>query len=89
MQMDDSEDGDVREVNKANLLNYQSDDSDEDVDGEDSDAFDTQIKKQKEDLLANDAWGSKKKNFYGRDKKRDVSILVVSLITYIIGCVIK
>jgi hypothetical protein len=28
------------------------------------------VKKQKQDLIANDTWGSKKKNFYGRDKKR-------------------
>ena len=86
---DASDDGDIREVDKANLLNYQSDDS-EDVEGMDDDdeSFDNKIKKQKEDLLANDTWGRQKKNFYGRDKKRDVPLLSTSL-TYIIGCFLQ
>lgn len=46
----------MREVNETNILNYQSDDSDID-DDQDSDDFEDNIKKQKEDLVANEAWG--------------------------------
>lgn len=66
-----------REVNKEHLLNYESDDSDSDVQGldsDDNDDFGRGLKKQKEDLVMNEAWGSKKRNFYGRDKKKDVRI---------------
>jgi hypothetical protein len=30
----------------------------------------------------NDAWGTKKKNFYGRDKKHDVSKLIFTNSSY-------
>lgn len=62
------------------MLNYESDDSDSDVyEGEDSDEddFGKGLQKQKEDLTMNDTWGSKKRNFYGRDKKQDVSLYIL------------
>ena len=62
-----SDSNDDREINREHLLNYESDDSDE----EDEDEFDNGLAKQKEDLVMNDTWGSKKRNFYGRDKKAD------------------
>lgn len=88
MEDDDGSD-DGREVNREHLLNYESDDSDSDEnEGEDSDDdFGKGIKKQKEELVMNDAWGSKKRNFYGRDKKQDV--LIVSIDNTYIGCNIK
>jgi hypothetical protein len=66
---------DEREVNREHLLNYESDESDSDVyEGADSDDdFGKGLSKQKEDLVMNEAWGSKKRNFYGRDKKHDVT----------------
>lgn len=81
--MEDSESNDdgIRVANKANLLNYESDDSDEDLEGEDSDDFQAGIKKQKQELQGNDAWGQKKQNFYGRDKKRDVSFYNTQTLT--------
>lgn len=59
------------EVDRTHLLNYQSDSS---IDSsEDDQGFDLAkgLQKQKEELVANEAWGSSKRNFYGRDKKRD------------------
>jgi hypothetical protein len=43
----DDDSDDIREVNKDNLLNYESDDSDEDADanGGDSDDFGSKLKK--------------------------------------------
>ena len=67
--LQDYDSDEIREVNKANLINYESDDSDDAGDSDDSDNFGNQLRKQKEDLQMNDTWGSKKKNFYGRDKK--------------------
>lgn len=66
-------DEDGREVNAKHLLNYESDSSNDNL-GEDSDDFDQGLKKQKEEIVMNDAWGSRKKNFYGRDKKQDVTL---------------
>lgn len=71
----DEEDYEEREVNREHLLNYESDDSDSDAGGDsddEEDDFEKGLNKQKEDLIMNDAWGSKKRNFYGRDKKQDV-----------------
>ena len=74
-EMDQSDsDGNLPEVNKAHLLNYESDDSDSDVQNggnssEDEDDLARGLAKQKEALVMNDTWGSKKRNFYGRDKK--------------------
>lgn len=57
-------------------MNYESDDSsyndlDNDDDEDDLDLA-RGLSKQKEDLLVmNDTWGGSKRNFYGRDKKRD------------------
>jgi len=57
------------EVDRRHLLNYQSDSS---IDSSDE-GLDLAkgLQRQKEELVANDAWGSSKRNFYGRDKKRD------------------
>jgi hypothetical protein len=58
------------EVNREHVLNYESDDSDdEDIDSDDD--IGKGLTKQKEELIMNDAWGSSKRGFYGRDKKRD------------------
>jgi hypothetical protein len=60
------------EVNREHVLNYESDDSDDDNNDIDSDeSIGKKLKKQKEELTMNDAWGSSKRGFYGRDKKRD------------------
>lgn len=63
-------DGAEIEVDRANVLNYESDDSE--MDGGDDSDFDANLEKQREDLVMNDTWGSRKRNFYGRDKKHDV-----------------
>jgi len=63
----------MREVNKANLLNYESDDSEEDsadaVGMLDSDGLansddELNLKGQKEDLRVNNTWGKNKKSYY-------------------------
>ena len=54
-------------VNKANVLNYASDSDSADslVDGmDDSDELGKNIAKQREELIANDTWGQKKKSYY-------------------------
>ncbi|CDW81145.1 UNKNOWN [Stylonychia lemnae] len=70
---DDSDDNQDREieVNKKHLLNYESDDSSNGMIDDSDDDLDKGLAKQKEELIMNDTWGSKKRNFYGRDKKQD------------------
>lgn len=36
---------------------------------DESDDLGKNLQKQRDDLIMNDTWGSRKKNFYGRDKK--------------------
>ena len=60
----------LREVNRANVLNYQSDSSDEDIEGQDSDEMIPTLKKShfKNEPKAFDQtknpWGVNKKSFY-------------------------
>jgi len=35
----------------------------------DSDSFDEKVEKKKADLIANDTWGQKKRNFYRDDRE--------------------
>ena len=53
-------------VDKANVLNYASDSDSADslVDGIDDDELGANIAKQRDDLIANDTWGKKKKSYY-------------------------
>ena len=67
---------DAPEVNREHLLNYQSDSDDSglnDSDNDNDDGLDLAkgLSNQKQALVMNDTWGGSKKNFYGRDKKRD------------------
>jgi hypothetical protein len=86
IEQSDYEDGyEGREVNREHLLNYESDESDSDVNMDDSDdEFGQGLTQQKEELVMNDAWGIKKRNFYGRDKKQDVLISTHNM--FYIGC---
>ena len=70
--INDNEDREI-EINKEHILNYESDDSSDGMNDSDEDDLDKGLAKQKEDLIMNDTWGSKKRNFYGRDKKHDVN----------------
>ena len=75
-EMDDSADlqngGEIREVNKDHLLNYESDDSDEDA--EDSDDLSKNMQAQKEKALRpNDTWGKNKKGYYQASSEEDGS----------------
>lgn len=56
---EEENEGGVREVNKEHLLNYESDDSDEAIE-ESSQEFANKVRKEKEELTANDTWGRKK-----------------------------
>lgn len=60
--IDDTDSDGIIEVNKDNLLNYESDDSDDDVEvngiDNDSDDFGQKLKKQKQEFLMNDTWGT-------------------------------
>ena len=49
------------------VYSYESEDDSDDLDDQEE---------QEEKVVANDTWGSKKKNFYGRDKKNDVSLFI-------------
>jgi len=78
MDDDDSNDGNNNEdreieINKEHLLNYESDDSSDGMMNDSDDDLAKGLAKQKEELTMNDTWGSKKRNFYGRDKKHDVN----------------
>lgn len=42
----------------------------------DQDDFAKGLNKQKEEIVMNEIWGSKKRNFYGRDKKQDVKLFL-------------
>jgi hypothetical protein len=54
----------IREVNKAHVLNYKSDDSDESENGAaDSDSSADAPK----DTRMNDTWGNKKQSYYAKD----------------------
>lgn len=70
--INDNEDREI-EINKEHILNYESDDSSDGMNDSEQDDLDKGLAKQKEDLIMNDTWGSKKRNFYGRDKKHDVN----------------
>jgi len=63
------------EVDRANILNYESDDSSDDVAGmeEDSDEseLDTKMRQQKESLRMNDTWGKTKKSYYKNADESD------------------
>jgi hypothetical protein len=65
------------EVDREHLLNYESDDSSDQMnDSDDEDDIDELnlakgLSKQKQDLQNGNVWGSSKKAFYGRDKQRD------------------
>lgn len=58
----------------SDIYSYESeDDSDEG-------ASDHREEERREQTMMNDTWGSKKRNFYGRDKKNDVSKSAVTVI---------
>jgi hypothetical protein len=59
----------MREVNRANILNYESDSSDQSQ--QISDSYDIPIKKQVKELpemSTNNPWGANKKSFYATGK---------------------
>ena len=55
---------DAPEVDRKNILNYESDSSDENEGISDEDSLDAKMQKQKEDLKMNDTWGKTKKSYY-------------------------
>lgn len=64
-EMEDDQDfgsQDAPEVDRGNILNYESDSSDEEEGEEDS--LDEKMQKQKEALRMNDTWGKTKKSYY-------------------------
>ena len=62
-------DAKLREVDRRNVLNYQTDSED---DEDESDDLGTNLQKQKEDLLMNnEAWGKRKQNYYKNDSDSD------------------
>ena len=75
-EMDDSEDlqgeGAIRQANAENLLNYESDDSDDA--GDDSDDLGGHMQAQKEAAQRpNDTWGKNKKGYYQASSEEDGS----------------
>jgi hypothetical protein len=58
----------MREVNRANILNYESD-SDDDDDEESEDIIKLpQSNRRDPEVSANNPWGATKKSFYADDK---------------------
>lgn len=53
----------IREVNRAHVLNYKSDDSDESQEG----AVDSDSSVDQKDTRMNDTWGTKKQSYYAKD----------------------
>ena len=66
-------DGQMREVDQRNLLNYQTDSEDgSDVEGmSDDDDLAANLDKQRKDSQMNEAWGKRKKNYYKDDSDSD------------------
>ena len=62
----------MREVNKDNVLNYETD-SDDDFEGQDSEELGQKMQAQKEALRMNDTWGKNKKSYYQASSEEDES----------------
>ena len=60
---------DAPEVDRGNILNYESDSSDEEEGEEDS--LDEKMQKQKEALRMNNTWGKTKKSYYKNKDESD------------------
>ena len=61
----------IPEVNKDNVLNYESDSEDEQ--GDSSEDLGAKLQTQKEELRMNDTWGKKKKAYYQASSEEDSS----------------